>query len=103
MSERITRLIVWPLTGVAMLLIAIVLLLGPWWLRIARDLFAERQARIRAEERAEMASRVHDSVLQTLALIQRRADDPQQVVQPRQGAGARAAVVAVRRQGAGLA
>ncbi len=79
-SERITRLIVWPLTGVATLLIAIVLLLGPWWLRIARDLFAERQARIRAEERAEMASRVHDSVLQTLALIQRRADDPQQVV-----------------------
>ena len=55
--------------------------LGPWWLRIARDLVAERQARIRAEERAEMASRVHDSVLQTLALIQRRAGDSHQVVQ----------------------
>ncbi len=79
-SERHIRLVVWPLTGAAMLLIAIVLLLGPWWTRIARDLFAERQARIRAEERAEMASRVHDSVLQTLALIQRRADDAQQVV-----------------------
>ncbi len=79
-SQHITRMVFWPLAGVAALLIAIVLLLGPWWLRIARDLFAERQARIRAEERAEMASRVHDSVLQTLALIQRRADDPQQVV-----------------------
>src|SRR6185312_10673446 len=55
--------------------------LGPWWLRIARDLVMERQARARAEERADMAARVHDSVLQTLALIQRRAQDPQQVVQ----------------------
>jgi signal transduction histidine kinase len=54
---------------------------GPWWLRIARDLVVERQARARAEERADMAARLHDSVLQTLALIQRRADDPQRVVQ----------------------
>jgi signal transduction histidine kinase/phage shock protein PspC (stress-responsive transcriptional regulator) len=69
------------LGGVALLLAAVVIVLGPWWLRIARDLVVERQARIRAEERADMASRVHDSVLQTLALIQRRADDPQQVVQ----------------------
>jgi signal transduction histidine kinase len=60
---------------------AIAVLCGPWWLRVMRDLGVERQARIRAEERAEMASRVHDSVLQTLALIQRRADSPQQVVQ----------------------
>jgi signal transduction histidine kinase len=58
-----------------------VLVLGPWWLRIARDLVVERQARARAEERADMAARVHDSVLQTLALIQRRADDPQKVIQ----------------------
>jgi signal transduction histidine kinase/phage shock protein PspC (stress-responsive transcriptional regulator) len=70
-----------PLGGVALVVAAILLLLGPWWLRIARDLVTERQARIRAEERADMAARVHDSVLQTLALIQRRADDPQQVVQ----------------------
>ncbi|HEX5188797.1 MAG TPA: PspC domain-containing protein [Streptosporangiaceae bacterium] len=79
-AERITSKAIWPLTGVAVLLVAIVLLLGPWWMRILRDQFAERQARIRAEERAEMASRLHDSVLQTLALIQRRAEDPQQVV-----------------------
>jgi signal transduction histidine kinase len=69
-----------PLAGVALLISAIVVLLGPWWLRIARDLAVERQARVRAEERADIASRVHDSVLQTLALIQRRADQPQQVV-----------------------
>ncbi len=69
------------LGGVALVVAAVVIVLGPWWLRIARDLVVERQARIRAEERADMASRVHDSVLQTLALIQRRADDPQQVVQ----------------------
>jgi signal transduction histidine kinase len=60
---------------------AIAIVLGPWWLRIARDLVAERRARIRAEERADMAARVHDSVLQTLALIQRNADQPQHVIQ----------------------
>lgn len=70
-----------PLAGIVLVIAAIAMALGPWWLRIARDLVEERQARIRAEERAEMASRVHDSVLQTLALIQRRSADPHQVVQ----------------------
>ncbi len=70
-----------PLGGLALVAGGLVLLLGPWWLRIARDLVLERQARARAEERADMAAQLHDSVLQTLALIQRRADDPQQVVQ----------------------
>jgi signal transduction histidine kinase/phage shock protein PspC (stress-responsive transcriptional regulator) len=70
-----------PLGGVVLVMAACVLLLGPWWLRIGRDLVLERQARARAEERAEMAARVHDSVLQTLALIQRRAGDPAQVTQ----------------------
>jgi signal transduction histidine kinase len=70
-----------PLGGFVLVAAAIVVLLGPWWLRIARDLLIERQARARAEERADMAARVHDSVLQTLALIQRSADDPQTVVQ----------------------
>jgi signal transduction histidine kinase len=70
-----------PLAGVTLIIAAIVVILGPWWLRIARDLVVERQARVRAEERADMAARVHDSVLQTLALIQRHASDPQQVVQ----------------------
>lgn len=79
-SAHVNSMLFRPLTGVTLLIAAIIVLLGPWWLRIARDLLAERQARIRAEERADMASRVHDSVLQTLALIQRRAADPQQVV-----------------------
>ena len=46
---------------------------GPWWLRLARDLAVERRERVRTEERANMAATVHDSVLQTLALIQRAA------------------------------
>jgi len=70
-----------PLGGVALIIAAIVLALGPWWLRIARELDLERQARVRAEERTDIAARVHDSVLQTLALIQRRADDPAKVIQ----------------------
>jgi signal transduction histidine kinase len=70
-----------PLGGFLLVAAALVLLLGPWWLGIARDLVLERQARAVAEERTDIAARVHDSVLQTLALIQRRADDPQAVVQ----------------------
>jgi signal transduction histidine kinase len=70
-----------PLGGFVLVVAGIVVLLGPWWLRIARDLLLERQARARAEERADMAAQLHDSVLQTLALIQRGAEDPQTVVQ----------------------
>jgi signal transduction histidine kinase len=70
-----------PLGAVLLVIAGVVLVLGPWWLRIARDLALERQARIRSQEREEMAARIHDSVLQTLALIQRRADDPQKVIQ----------------------
>lgn len=71
--------IVRPIVGVLLVIAAAMAIFGPWWLRVARDLVAERQARTRAEERAELASRVHDSVLQTLALIQRRADNPSEV------------------------
>lgn len=69
------------LGGAVLVAVAVVLLFGPWWLRLIRDLVAERQARTRAEDRADMAARVHDSVLQTLAMIQRAADQPQKVVQ----------------------
>ncbi len=81
LSGHASRASLRPLGGVALVVAAIVVVLGPWWLRIARELVVERQARVRAEERADMAARVHDSVLQTLALIQRRADEPKQVIQ----------------------
>jgi signal transduction histidine kinase len=68
-----------PIGGVLLVIGGFVVVLAPWWLRIARDLGEERRARARAEERADMAARVHDSVLQTLALIQRRAEEPQDV------------------------
>jgi signal transduction histidine kinase len=70
-----------PLGGAVLVIGAVLVLLGPWWIRVLRALLLERQGRVRAEERADIASRVHDSVLQTLALIQRRADNPQQVIQ----------------------
>jgi signal transduction histidine kinase len=69
-----------PVGGAVLVLAAFVVTFGPWWLRLIRDLVAERQARALAEERAQMAAHVHDSVLQTLALIQRSSDDPQHVV-----------------------
>ena len=59
--------------------VGIAVLFGPWVWRLVADLGAERSRRIREEERADMAAHLHDSVLQTLALIQ-RSDDPRRVV-----------------------
>jgi signal transduction histidine kinase len=50
--------------------------LGPWLFSLASELTAERAERIRTQERADVAAHLHDSVLQTLALIQRSAGDP---------------------------
>jgi signal transduction histidine kinase/phage shock protein PspC (stress-responsive transcriptional regulator) len=58
----------------------VVLVLLPWALKFWRDLEAERAGRIRETERAEIAAHLHDSVLQTLALIQRRAGSEHDVV-----------------------
>src|SRR6187200_359502 len=58
---------------------ALLLIAGPWVWRLALDRDAERTARIRSDERSDVAARVHDSVLQTLALIQRHADEPRRV------------------------
>jgi signal transduction histidine kinase len=54
-------------------------LVVPWFVRLAGNLASERSARIREQERAEVAAHLHDSVLQTLALIQKRAGDPREV------------------------
>jgi signal transduction histidine kinase/phage shock protein PspC (stress-responsive transcriptional regulator) len=51
------------------------LMVGPWLFRLSGDLSEERAARIRSQERADVAAHLHDSVLQTLALIQKHADD----------------------------
>ncbi|HET7327244.1 MAG TPA: PspC domain-containing protein, partial [Nocardioidaceae bacterium] len=51
------------------------LMVGPWLVRLTGDLSEERAARVRSQERADMAAHLHDSVLQTLALIQKHADD----------------------------
>ena len=66
--------------GIAVLATAlgVAVVFGPWILRLAVQLRDERRERIRSEERADMAAHLHDSVLQTLALIQRHADTPQQ-------------------------
>ncbi len=57
-------------------LVGTVVVSGPWIKQVLSDFDSERQARIRSEERAEVAAHLHDSVLQTLSLIQ-KADDPQ--------------------------
>lgn len=68
--------------GLALLAAAggVALLFGPWLWRLGEQLSTERRERIRQEERAELAAHLHDSVLQTLALIQRSADQPRRMV-----------------------
>ncbi|MBB4662653.1 ATP-binding protein [Conexibacter arvalis] len=65
--------------GIVVLAAAAALVFGPWLGRMARSLADERTERIRSQERAEVAAHLHDSVLQTLALIQKRASDPREV------------------------
>ncbi|GAB3770481.1 ATP-binding protein [Nocardioides ginsengisegetis] len=55
--------------------VGIGIVVGPWVYRLASDLTAERAERVRTQERADVAAHLHDSVLQTLALIQKNAYD----------------------------
>jgi signal transduction histidine kinase/phage shock protein PspC (stress-responsive transcriptional regulator) len=64
------------LTIAALLTVAgLAIVVGPWMYRLASDLTAERAERVRTQERADLAAHLHDSVLQTLALIQKNAHD----------------------------
>lgn len=65
--------------AVLITLAGVVMVFGPWLVSLGRALTTERRERIRQEERAEMAAHLHDSVLQTLALMQ-RTDDPKRIV-----------------------
>lgn len=56
-------------------IIGLAIVIGPWIYRLASDLTSERGERVRSQERADMAAHLHDSVLQTLALIQKNAAD----------------------------
>jgi signal transduction histidine kinase len=67
------------LAAMAATVIGLSVIAAPWLLSLLRELDTERRKRIRADERAELAAHVHDSVLHTLTLIQRSADDPRQV------------------------
>lgn len=64
--------------AMAITAIGLFLVIGPWLFRLAADLSRERRERIRSDERAEVAAHLHDSVLQTLSLIQ-RTDDPRRM------------------------
>jgi signal transduction histidine kinase len=65
--------------------VGIGLITGPWWLGLVGQLNDERRERIRSQERAEIAAHLHDSVLQTLALIQRNAASPREVTRLARG------------------
>ena len=67
------------LIAVVLTLVGVAIITIPWWLRLVRDLGDERRGRIQERERAEIAAHLHDSVLQTLALIQRQAGDSREV------------------------
>jgi signal transduction histidine kinase len=67
------------LAAMLVTLAGIALITGPWWFKLVAELSSERRERIRVEERADIAAHLHDSVLQTLALIQRNANSPREV------------------------
>ncbi|MEP6852430.1 MAG: ATP-binding protein [bacterium] len=73
------------LVVVAVVSVGFALISGPLWVGLVSDLSAERRELIRAQERADLAARVHDSVLQTLALIQRNAASPREVARLARG------------------
>jgi signal transduction histidine kinase len=62
--------------AVALCFVGLGFIVGPWLFRLSSDLSEERAERIRSQERADVAAHLHDSVLQTLALIQKSAHDP---------------------------
>jgi signal transduction histidine kinase len=66
-------------------LVGVAVITVPWWLKLMRDLGEERRERIVEAERAEIAAHLHDSVLQTLALIQRQSDQPREVLRLARG------------------
>lgn len=66
-------------------LVGVAVLTVPFWLRLVRDLGEERRTRIRTQERAEIAAHLHDSVLQTLALIQKQSEAPREVAKLARG------------------
>ncbi len=66
-------------------IVGVALITGPWWVRTVTELADERRERIRSQERADLAAHLHDSVLQTLALIQRNASSPREVARLARG------------------
>jgi len=73
---------IWDIGAAALAVLAgVVLIAAPWGLRLWSDLRHEQAERARATERADIAAHLHDSVLQTLALIQRKAGDAAAVTQ----------------------
>jgi len=74
MSETSRTLLV-----LAIVVFTLLLAAAPWIIRVRRSLTAVREEKMLADARADMAAHLHDSVLQTLALIQRQASDPKAV------------------------
>ena len=66
-------------------LAGVALVFGPMAWRTVMQLREEREARVREQERADLAAMVHDQVLHTLALIQRRSEDPREVLRLARG------------------
>ena len=66
--------------GFSLLIAGLLALVGavvlPWVFVLTRTVARERAARIRAEERADVAAHLHDTVLQALTIIQKRSEDP---------------------------
>src|SRR4051794_9238818 len=67
------------LLGIVAVVVVLGVIFAPWVVRLVRSLTQERAERIRSQERAEGAAHLHHSVLPTLAVGQRRREDPSEV------------------------
>ena len=59
------------------LVVGVLIVLIPLWLKLWSTADAAARDRAATEERARIAARIHDSVLQTLTVIQRQSDQPE--------------------------
>ena len=73
------------ITAALAVLAGVALAIAPWLLRVNRELIAERAARVREAERSDIAAHLHDSVLQTLALIQQRSEPGSEIARIARG------------------
>lgn len=78
-SQNRSSALGWAFLAALLLIIGFIVLLVPLWLHLWKMANKAAVERAAENERAEIASRIHDSVLQTLTIIQKTSKEPETV------------------------